>query len=237
MAIVKMLKISFFGLASQRDAALSYLMKKGVMQIDDATALLEEEEISSLVSKDVQKDQARKYERRKNAAFSAMTGLKQLTGFKKGLFAQKHERAKPTYDEARDIYRQAKKVNAGFHELDNLKARQTSLENEIEALSPWRNFDGDLGAAETKTVRALLGTLPKAVTEEAVLAALEEQAPFAVYVEAGRDEAAAYGALYAHKSCFDEAVKAARALGFSPAAFQNFSGTGAENISRCEREI
>lgn len=157
MAIVKMQKISFYGLTSQREAALSYLMKKGVMQIDDAAALAEEEEISSIVFKDVRKDQARKYERRKNAAFSAMTGLKQLTGFKKGLFAQKHERAKPSYDEARGIYQKAKKVNADFHELDNLKARQTSLENEMQALAPWRGFDGDLGTAQTKTVRMLLG--------------------------------------------------------------------------------
>lgn len=48
---------------------------------------------------------------------------------------------------------------------------------------------------------------------------------------------AAYGALYAHKSCFDEAARAARALGFSPAGFQDLSGTSAENIARCEKEI
>lgn len=237
MAIVKMSKISMIGTQDQKASVLKFLMKRGVVQIDDSTPLTEESGLKGVLWGDSQDSQVVELEQKLSQISAAIDTITKAAKIKKPMFAPKEEITAMPKEEMHSVYEKALEVNGLSKNLNNLKTNGNALENSKNMLFPWQEFDIPIEQMETKYARTYLGTYPAGTNLDAVRNRLSEEAPESLLGLVGSDKQLAYVYLILHKSAAHQVVEILQETGFSFITLMENSGTIRENIKEYERKI
>jgi V/A-type H+-transporting ATPase subunit I len=237
MAIVDMDRISLVALESQKHQILKLLMKKGIVQIDDSSELLEDEELSNVLVKDGDESTVSLYDQKMAVVTQAIGALDAVAKRKKPLFAKPGQSDKLNITQAEEFYSLAVEVNTLGRNTIELKANENTLKNKIASLTPWSKLDMVLEMTQTKFTKIVLGVMPANIALEQVDIKLAEQALAGVIGLVHSDKANSYVYLVAHKESYDGALEVAKEFGFSPVTFSDAQGTPAQVIKNCESLI
>lgn len=234
MAIVDMNKISLVALESQKHQILKLLMRKGIVQIDDSSELLEDESLGSFLVKDGDETTASIYDQKIMVVSQAIAALSVVSKRKKPLFSKPEQSDKLSKEQAQEFYSLASEVNTLGKNIVELKANENNLKNKIALMMPWSKLDMPLEATQTKFSKILLGVMPANVGIEQIEIKLTEQSLAADIGIIDADNTNSYSYLVAHKESFDSALEVAKEFGFSAVSFTDIVGTPAQVIKSCE---
>ena len=158
----------------------------------------------------------------------------------RGLFrplpeADEREAALPPPDDPR--YGTVKHVLAIRDEKTKLSSEKTALENEVESLLPWEEFEGSVPRSKTAATESVVGSLSAKVPAAKIEELLEG---LAAVVDTVRTVSAyRFVMLTAYRSDFDEALARLTRIGFSPASCEadERSGFAAGKIGESKKKI
>lgn len=237
MAIVDMNKISLVGLESQKYQILKFLMKKGIVQIDDSSVLAEDEELKEFLKKDGDESAVSMYEQKISVVSQAIASLNAVYKRKKPLFASLNQTEKLKLVQIEELYSFAGEINALGKRIIELKSNENTLKNQIEAMLPWEKFDIPLENLSTKFTKILLGTISTNTSLENIKVKLAEIAPESDIEEINSDKINKYLYLVAHKEVYDKAIDVAKEFGFLPVSFNDITGTPSEIIKKSQNLV
>ena len=237
MAIVNMNKISIVGLQSEKDQILKFLMKKGFVQIDDSTSLLEDEFFGKSLKKDSREHLVYEYEQKMSSINVAIEVLKSNTKIKKPMLSPKDDFNNISIDYAEKLYEDILKINSISKEINSLKSEENSLLSTKEILIPWQKLDLKLGSLSTKFTRTILGTIPTTSNIDQVRTKLYDEVPESVMGIINEDKQFRYIFAVVHKDSLYNAIEALREYGFSQVTFGLLEDTPNKEISNIENKI
>ncbi len=232
MAIVDMNKISLVGLETQKHQILSFLMKKGTVQIDDSSTLIEEE-LKEFLQKDGDEDRVSICEQKLTVISQAISTLNIVSKRKKPLFSSPQESKKLSAEKAEELYSFALEVNSLSRRIIELKASENTLKSKIDIMTPWMNLNVPLESLGTKFSYMALGTLPSSVNLESIEIKLAEVAKESTIGIINNDKIISYVYLIAHKDVYETAIDTIKEFGFSIVSFSDNEGTPSQVIKNC----
>lgn len=237
MAIVNMNKISIVGLEFEKDHILKFLMKKGFVQIDDSTSLLEDEFFGKSLKKDSREQLVYEYEQKMSSINVAIEVLKSNIKIKKQMLSPKDDFNNISSDYAEKLYEDILKINSISKEINSIKSEENSLLSTKEILMPWEKLDLKLGNLSTKFSRTILGTIPTTSNLDQVRNKLYDEVPESVMGVVNEDKQFRYVFTVVHKDSLYNAVETLREYGFSQVTFGLLEDTPKTEISNIENKI
>lgn len=238
MSIVKMKKLALAGMAEEREALLSALMREGFVQIDAAGEVKDGTGIPILAR--AGDGGGARYRGTKAACEAALLALKKYDKAKAGVFTPLPDRSlAELFDDA--AFEKAEKSAERVLDLrDGLvrdEAEISRLRASRETFVPWADVDYPLQSDGTRTCAVALGAMPAQVEfgdfAGSVYAASDETQA----LDVGTDGKQRYAAVIYHRSASAPVAAALRERGFVRASFEGAQGTAAQNIARIDGEI
>ena len=237
MAIVDMNKISIVGLEAQKSQILKLLMKKGFVQIDDSSFLMEDEEFGNMLQKDGKESEVIFLEQKIFQISQAIEIINKNVKMKKPMFAPKREFQSLTEEQAESLFLETSNVNSLNKEFLSLKSKENGIINSKEILNVWSDLDVPLNQMETKFAKMILGTIPTGVDINIIRAKLEETAPESVANIIRSDKQITYLYVIAHKKTFDTAMESLKEFNFIPVSLEETDKTAAQRIKEYEFQL
>ena len=178
MAVVPMKKVLICGLKKDRKQILELLQRQGAVEISN---VLEED---SIFRKTDVSSSKTVFERNAAVAEQALSVLAEYAPEKKGLLAgfegretlsvEEYESSAGKHDE---IMKTAYRLQELEKEIAENKGMIPKLEQQIDALEPWKNFDLPLDYRGTRQTAAFIGSLAGDISLEKVHELLGQYAP------------------------------------------------------------
>lgn len=169
MAIVPMKKVLICGLKKDRKGTLELLQRQGVLEISN---MLEEDETFQKVDATSSKTV---FERNAVIAEQALTILEKYAPEEKGIlssFAGREILSVKEYEGNAVNHEEAMKRACGIQDyakqIGEYSAQIPKLEQQLEALSPWKTFDLPLDFKGTKKAAAFIGSIQEELSLEQV---------------------------------------------------------------------
>lgn len=238
MAIVKMKRLRLIGLAEEREALLSTLLRLGCVEVAEPKEELASPEWQTLVRRDEPEDLSVLRVRR-NAVSEALSTMKKYTPKQFHMMERRDVISETTLfddEQTEKALSAARIINDSTRKIARLLSRENKLEAEREALIPWKSLDIPLESTGTETVKIFLGTCPANTAEEALRKDLTEVAPLSELsiVSRGRDQLCLFA--LCHSEQLEEADEVLRNYLFTPFRVKDLKGRADENIHRLEEE-
>ena len=174
MAVLKMQRLAICAWKKNRKQILELLQRRGVVDID--TDAVEDE-----VFKRTDTAEARgAFERDVQLAEHALEILQQYVPEQKSMFSSLEGKELVSLEDYRRmeaareaVMEKARRIEALSRETAESEAERKRLENEREALEPWKALDVPMSFAGTKRTGALVGTFPEQLSTEQLCARIE----------------------------------------------------------------
>lgn len=237
MAIVSMNKLSVVGLATDKRQILDLLMKRGFVQIDDSSYLMEDEEIGSMLQRDEIASELMELDQKIFHISQSLESVKSHVKVKKPFLAPKIDYQFLTLHEADDTFETALKINVLNKDLEAVKAEKNAVTTSKDMLLPWASLDVPLVEMETQFSKMILGTLPISISVEAVREMLDEAAPESLLGAVGSDKQLTYAYVIAHKDVYDQVTEVLKNFGFVFINLNETKKTPAEGIKEYEKQL
>lgn len=225
MAVVQMQRISICGMKKDRKAILEHLQNLGVVEINlDIADDIEMERMETAPAR-------ANFEKMARQAEQALEILQKYAPEKSSLFSSlegKKLEDDNIYGKSTQIGKYYTQVASRVVELEKqiaeLKAANVKLENQMEALVPWKSLDVPMNCKGTKMTALMKGTIPGDWDLEKVYGYLAEKVPEVMGPEGsggvdiqilGKDKDLTYMTVLCLKSEVDRVEEALRESGFS----------------------
>ncbi len=174
MAVLKMQRLAICAWKKNRKQILELLQRRGVVDID--TDAVEDE-----VFKRTDTAEARgAFERDVQLAEHALEILQQYVPEQKSMFSSLEGKELVSLEDYRRmeaareaVMEKARRIEALSREAAECEAERKRLENEREALEPWKALDVPMSFAGTKRTGALVGTFPEQLSTEQLCTRIE----------------------------------------------------------------
>ena len=184
MAVVPMKKVLICGLKKDRKGTLELLQRQGVLEISN---VLQEDDM--LGRMDVTSSKT-VFERNANIAEQAINILDRYAPEEKGMLSSFEGREVLSLDEYEanagkhdEVMKKAYRLQELAKQIGEHSAAVPKLEQQMEALVPWRSFDLPLDFKGTKKTAAFIGSIQDEITLEQVTEQLGELAPQAETID------------------------------------------------------
>ena len=237
MSIVKMRRLTLFGVESERDGLLSDLMAAGCVELLEADSSLSGAE--GLYAFKPEQSEVSDYQAEHQRFGTALSILEQYAPCKTGLFfAPKPIREKEVFSE-RILTRASKtagKILELETEINRLKGEENRVRTVASSLAPWESCQLPLEKTGTERTDVFYFTLPPQQKMKVVEPAVYAAAPECQIFEVSLAKEAQYCVCIVLREERERAQEVLRSFGFSPIVFENLSGTAADNIRYCRRE-
>ena len=237
MAIVKMKRLRMVGMAGDREELLRKLQHMGCVEIVQPEADPEAPLWASLARPDTGGLAAAHEEQLQ--AERALEVLKRYAPAKSGFLAPRPsvpEKDLLNPEQTRQGMSLAQEVHGLDRRLSAIRAEQTKLEAQKEALRPWLNLDLPLETGSTPQVVFQLGTLPASLPMNQAEGEVQAAGELAELTEVSASRESHYCTLVCHASQGDAVLETLKNLGWSRANLRDWTGTAAENLKRLEQE-
>lgn len=246
MAILPMRRVTIYGLKSDRKAILEALQRRGVVEITDA----------DIKDYPVQKtDTAASQAVFQKGMATAENALEILGGYVPeenslfGMFEGKRELSVDEYytfvGETDEIMRIALRICTLSKEISEYKAEIIRTESQLEALTPWLDFDIPLSFGGTKSTAAFIGAFPEQLSLDDILtnyyAAVEREKKDADKLAAdmqivSSNTSQTYALILCHSSVKNEVEEILRNMGFAKPSV-TFGVSPAQRADELKNEI
>ena len=238
MAIVKMKKLRVMAMADQREELLKGLLHLGCVQIDEPDGKLPDSDWA----KAFYRGTSGLVETRSELAEvnTALDAIKRYSEAKEGMFTQRPQVTEETLMSAETAERAkaaCRAVNGQLQTISRLQGEETRLLSRKASLQPWQSLDMPLEQDGTANVAFRLGVCPAATDAGAVKNELAAADAAAEFYEISGDKQQKYCLLICHKADEEKAQEVLRAHSFSVTAFQNITGTAAENVQMLDQQL
>lgn len=237
MAIVDMNKISIIGLQAQKSQILKLLMKKGFVQIDDSSFLLEDEEFGNVLQKDGKESEVIALEQEIFQVGQAIEIINKNVKRKKTMFAPKKEFQALTKQQVDSLFAEISNVNALNKQFLSLKTQENGIRNNKEMLSVWYDLDMPLNQMQTKFTRMILGTVAANADVNVIRTELEQNVPTSVINVVHSDKQILYLYVIMHKESFDSVTEILKQFNFSIVSLEETEKTPAQKIKQYELQL
>ena len=237
MAIEKMKHLRMVAMASDREDLLRKLQHMGCVEIVQPEADPEDPLWASLACPDTGGLAAAHEEQLQ--AERALEVLKRYAPAKSGFLAPRPsvpEKDLLNPEQTRQGMSLAQEVHGLDRRLSAIRAEQTKLEAQKEALRPWLNLDLPLETGSTPQVVFQLGTLPASLPMNQAEGEVQAAGELAELTEVSASRESHYCTLVCHASQGDAVLETLKNLGWSRANLRDWTGTAAENLERLEQE-
>ena len=184
MAVVPMKKVLICGLKKDRKGTLELLQRQGVLEISN---VLQEDDMFGRMDVTSSKTV---FERNANIAEQAINILDRYAPEEKGMLSSFEGREVLSLDEYEanagkhdEVMKKAYRLQELAKQIGEHSAAVPKLEQQMEALVPWRSFDLPLDFKGTKKTAAFIGSIQDEITLEQVTEQLGELAPQAETID------------------------------------------------------
>jgi len=238
MAIVKMKKLRVMAMADHREELLEGLLHLGCVQIDEPDGKLPDSAWANAFIRGT----SNLVETRSELAEvnTALDAIKRYGQTKDGMFVQRPQVTEETLMSA-DTAKRAKAayraVNEQLQTIARLQGEETRLLARQASLQPWISLDMPLEQDGTANVAFRLGVCPAATDAGTVKNELAASDVAAEFYEISADKQLKYCLLICLKADEEKAQEVLRAHSFSVTAFQNTTGTAAENVQMLDQQL
>ncbi len=239
MAITNMKRFRILTLRREADSLISSLRSLRCADIEKTLPPPDEDVGQAFEEYDVSRDlsavKAKISETTAALDFLALYAKKSRGLFRPLPEASEREAALPPPDDPR--YEAVKHVLAIRDEKSRLSSEKTALENEVESLLPWEEFEGSIPRSKTSATESVVVSMSAKVPVDKTEDLLDG---LAAVVETVRTVSAyRFVMLTAYRSDFDEALARLSRIGFSPAACEADEGSGyaAGKIAESKKKI
>lgn len=237
MAIVNMSKISIVGHETEKRQILNLLMKRGFVQIDDSSFLVDDEEFGSMLEKDGFEREVIEIEQKISIISQCLDSIKSYVKVKKPFLTPKKEYRFLSVEEADDLFDTALKINVLYKDLEAVKNKENSLTINKEMLWPWLSLDIPMHDMETKYSKTFLGTFPASVQVDDVREKLEQDARESVLGVVSKDKQLIYTLIVCHKNTYNDVMDVLKYFGFVPVTLPEKDGTPAQGVKKIEKQV
>lgn len=217
MAKLQMQRVSICAVKKNRKEILERLQNLGVMEIN----VFEDEELEKMDTFDARQ----RFEKRVVLVEHAIEILGEYAPAKTSLFdglKGKEDISKKNYETIistrEEILKSAKEITLTHKEIEELKASQVKIENQIEGLIPWLSLDVPMTYKGTDKTELLIGTMDNEMTPEGIYSAIYEQfdkEPAVDVTIINKDKDASYVSVITLKEDAQKVEEALRLAGFS----------------------
>ena len=178
MAVLKMQRLGICAWKKNRKQILELLQRKGVLDID--TDAVEDE-----VFQKTDTSEARgSFERDIQLAEHALEILQQYVPEQKGLLSSLEGRKEVDLESCRrmeaardSVLEKARRLEELLKGVSDCESEMGKLENEKEALEPWKTLEVPMDFPGTKRTKALIGTFPGTVSTDQLCEMIETRLP------------------------------------------------------------
>ena len=177
MAVLQMQRFSICALKENRKAILEELQALGITQIDNSRL----PKRKFLKKQDTQ-DARQLFDKRILQAEHALEVLDEYCPVKSSMLAMfegkewlEKEQFDKTVERAPEILKKAAELVALNKEISDKTASIQKMENRIEALAPWMEYDLPINFTGTKLTEVMIGTLPTQMTLDEIKKAIADK--------------------------------------------------------------
>ncbi len=237
-----MKKFSIIGLDTVKEDLISRLMDLGAAQINDAGALLQDEEMQGLGERDGDEEKAVSLDAYANRVNTAVETLEANCDLKKPLFATRREMGRREFNK---ILERRTEISKNVEYILRLNTRLHDRQEQINKINvnlvmlrPWLEYDLPLDLKETRCVDFDLGFVPITVDMEGLRAAVMEANENTIMKEINRDREMIYLVIISTKRDVEQNnIDYLKMWGYTPMPFTDFHGTAKENDERLNQQI
>lgn len=242
MAIISMEKLAVIGIDAAKEDLLADLMDLGVVEITEQTDALREGDIpEGVVSLDGDEDTVAGLDAGIARIGTALNLLHKHGREKQPLFITRRKIRKSEFDKVlsrRDeILENVNHLMSVNKKLRIRKEKMNKAALELKTLEAWSRYDMPLEIRETRQVRFELGVVPATVNVDDLREAVAKVSDSASIETVNRDKDMIYIFTADLKTEHGDVVTVLKQWGYTPAPFENHTGTVAENRKRFEKEI
>ncbi len=239
MAKLKIKKIEIAAAVSESDKIIRLLQRRGFVELSEPEELENTEKNDTSYMLD-------ELEKKSRVCVSALDILKRHTKKSGGMLSSLSGRKAVSDDEfdklssqENEIYAKAVEVTNGQNSISEAKISIIRLKTRIDALKPWLELDIPMNFKGTQKTSALIGSIPKKVSEEDILSELASNAPDIECIEVktvSRRDDQTCAAVFCLKSEKAEVERVLRGVGFSEIS-EPAGSTAKEETEKLENEI
>lgn len=233
-----MKKLTLVGLHDDRHRILARLMEIGAVDIVDAKI---DEELSSIFSKEINKDDILELDGKLNTLEKAITILKPFDERKKPMFKVRKDLNNHDYLsivlKRHEVLAAAKGISDVKNELDLIKSGINRFNNSITSLGSWSALAIPVETESTSNTVVVNGMLPFAADIDSIKTKIDEEEIACEIELTGRDSDQSYITVYMHKDYEQAAMSVLKRNGFSQMSFAGFKGSVNENIEILKNDI
>lgn len=235
-------KLAVIGIDAAKEDLLADLMDLGVVEITEQTDALREGDIpEGVVSLDGDEDTVAGLDAGIARIGTALNLLHKHGREKQPLFITRRKIRKSEFDKVlsrRDeILENVNHLMSVNKKLRIRKEKMNKAALELKTLEAWSRYDMPLEIRETRQVRFELGVVPATVNVDDLREAVAKVSDSASIETVNRDKDMIYIFTADLKTEHGDVVTVLKQWGYTPAPFENHTGTVAENRKRFEKEI
>ncbi len=238
MAIVRMQKLHLLAARSQREEIMSALMLLGCAEVKEQSALLSDERLAGLISRE--KSDLAALRQDKALFGDAVKLLDKYAPDPPPLLS-----AKPIVKESDFLdderFAESREIAQKIVELDesirNHYLEEANCSTLIEVLRPWKNFSVPLDYSGTQNVGMKLGTIPMVSDFEGLRAELQDKTPETELTEVSCDEHTRFLCLFYYRPMEAEVMEIMHSYGFAVPPFGAVEGMAADKLRESKEKL
>lgn len=241
MSIARMEKLTVIGLTKDREGLMEELMRLGVVQITAQDAKLTDDEWRLLVSADGNEDAALKLEAQIAKVSQAIDTIMRYSDAKKPLIKTRLAVRQRNFDRVMEreaeIRKKVESILSLSDQLTEIKNKRNKTEAAKLSLMPWVSYDMPLSLTETKSVKAITGSMPASNDSQQFMAELSEKAPETFADLVGSDKEQHYFSILLLKTEEETANEVLRNFSFNRILFPGMTDMVPACITAFEKEL
>ena len=175
MSIAKMNKVTIIGTKDKEEAILKQIMKNGFLQIEDMSALADEEEYKDIFTKDEKSEDIAIINQRLIETEKAIFNIKKYNKTKKSMFDGKEIYKDLSEKEAESLFSDVQKINEISSKIDKNNSEIAEMNEQKQELEPWTSFSIFDSLNNVNYIKIILGIIEVKYKQEQVQSSLDKE--------------------------------------------------------------
>lgn len=175
MSIAKMNKVTIIGTKDKEEAILKKIMKKGFLQIEDMSSLVDEEEYKDIFTKDEKSEDVANINQKLIETEKAISNIKKYNKTKKSMFDGKEIYKDLSEKESDSLFIEVQKINEVSLKIEKNNSEIEEMNEQKQELEPWTTFSIFDSLNNVNYIKIILGTVEVKYKQEQIQTSLDKE--------------------------------------------------------------